>query len=125
MHIYMKDAFEKGKIKLLVNSIEAKDYLSKKKEYINANPEEQANFELPNLQTDLLVNEMINLSYELTGDNKIKLVEPRSGTKDRYVSVAYGNYYISDKERDLQKTTKSNLNISDLFGFKAPNIRKV
>ncbi|APH20937.1 terminase large subunit domain-containing protein [Clostridium botulinum] len=125
IHTFMKNALEKGKIKFLVNSIEAKDYLSKKKEYNNANPEEQANFEMPNLQTDLLINEMINLSYELTGDNKIKLVEPRSGTKDRYISVAYGNYYITEKERDLQKPNKLKLNILQLFGFKAPNIRKI
>lgn len=108
MHLIMKDIFEQGKIKLLVNSIESKDYLETKKEYINASPEQKAIFELPYIQSDLLINEMINLSYEINkNSNKLKLTEPQGGTKDRYVSLGYANYYIKTLEKDLLDNKKS------------------
>lgn len=103
MHLSMKDIFEKGKIKLLVNSIKSKDYLDTKKEYLNSSTEGKVSFELPYAQTDLLINEMVNLSYEINKNtNKLKLVEPSTGYKDRYVSLAYANMYIKRLEEDLQ-----------------------
>lgn len=102
MHLHMKDIFENGKIKLLVNSVESKDYLDTKKEYGNASPTEKVMFEMPYIQTDLLMNEMINLSYEINkSTNKLKLTEPRNGTKDRYISMGYANYFIKTLEKDL------------------------
>lgn len=109
MHLYMKDVFEKGKIKLLVNSVESKDYLDTKKEYTNGSALDKVQFELPYMQTDLLLNEMVNLSYEINS-NYIKLVEPRMGTKDRYVSVGYGNAFINTLEQNLYVKKKVNLN---------------
>lgn len=103
MHMYMRDAIEKNRIKLLVNSTEAKDYLDTKKEYNNASGQEKARFEIPYLQTEALINEMVNLSYEINKNtNKIKLIEPRNGTKDRYISLGMGNYYIKKIELELQ-----------------------
>ena len=41
-----------------------------------------------------LINEAINLSQEWR-DGRVKLIEPRSGTKDIIVAFAYGNYVSS------------------------------
>jgi len=102
IHMAVKDCFERGKIKLLVSATESKDYLETKKEYTNASIKEKAILERCYIQTDLMINEMINLSYEIRESTKlIKLIEPRNSTKDRYISLAYGNYFIKLLERDL------------------------
>lgn len=108
MHLSMKDVLEKSKIKLLINSTEAKDYLDTKKEYKDSNTEGKVLFELVFVQGDLLINEMLNLNYEINKNtNTLKLIEPRTGTKDRYISLAMGNYVIKELEKNLQKPTKS------------------
>ena len=59
-------------------------------------------YERPYLETQALVNEMMSLEYtrnEQTG--VIILYETGSNTKDRYVSLAYGNYFINLLEQDL------------------------
>ena len=50
-------------------------------------------------QTTNLINEMINL--ELVDIEKIKLKEQAGKRKDRFSSVAYGNYFITTLEIDL------------------------
>lgn len=89
---------------LLVNMDEAQDILQKNvPEYINAlDGEIMAFYERPYAETQALINEMMELEYtrnEQTG--MITLLETGSNTKDRYVSLAYGNYYISILEKDL------------------------
>jgi hypothetical protein len=104
MHLAVRDALEKKKIKLLINSTEARDYLETKKEYRDGSMEEKVDYEYPYMQTDLLINEMINLSYEMNDSSRlIKLIEPRNGVKDRYISFAMGNYYIKQLEMELSK----------------------
>ena len=49
-----------------------------------------------------MLNEAINLSQEWR-EGKVKLTEPRSGTKDIIVSFAYGNYVSSLIINDLEK----------------------
>lgn len=59
-------------------------------------------YERPYLETQALINEMMSLEYtrnEQTGI--ITLFETGSNTKDRYVSLAYGNYFIGLLEQDL------------------------
>ena len=111
----MKDVFEKNKIKLLTNSIKAKDYLENNKEYRDNSSENRALFDLPYVQTDLLINEMVNLSYEIK-TAKIKLLEPSNGYKDRYVSLAYGNLFIKKMEEDLQGEGSQD-NLSELLSY--------
>ncbi|MDV3426618.1 MAG: terminase [Bacillota bacterium] len=115
MHVAMKDVFEKNKIKLLTNSIKAKDYLENNKEYRDNSSENRALFDLPYVQTDLLINEMVNLSYEIKA-GKIKLLEPSNGYKDRYVSLAYGNLFIKKMEEDLQGEGSQD-NLSELLSY--------
>lgn len=116
IHKYMKDALERGKFKLLINSIEAEDFLDKIKEYSTGDGITQANFLLPYVQIEALINEMVNLSYEINkNSNTIKLIEPRNARKDRYTSVSYGNYFIQQLELDLESQSQSDYDFTFFY----------
>ena len=71
--------------------------------------EEKFRFKLPYVMTMSLINEAINLSQEWR-DGKVKLVEPRLGTKDIIISFAYGNYISSLIINDLEMSSVEALN---------------
>lgn len=102
--IALRTVFETQMIDLLVNFDTAKDVLeSHIPEYTSSpDPEVMSFYERPFLETQALINEMISLEYtrnEQTGI--ITLFETGSNTKDRYISLAYGNYFIGLLEQDL------------------------
>ena len=104
MHMGMNSALTKGKLKFLISNLNCREqFLDKKKEYELASPEEKARLEIPYLQSDFTLNEMINLETEYIGGTKIKLVEPSTGTKDRYITSGYINYFIDTLERNLSE----------------------
>lgn len=93
-----------GLIDLLVSFNEAiEDILPNNKEYMSASdPNVQAFFESPYLETQELVSETTALVYEKkeqTGTIVIK--EAGSNRKDRYTSCSYGSYFASLLEKDL------------------------
>lgn len=102
--VSLRTIFETQMIDLLVNFDEAKDILESNVPEYSSSPdgEVMAFYERPYLETQALVNEMMSLEYtrnEQTGI--ITLFETGSNTKDRYVSLAYGSYFISLLEQDL------------------------
>lgn len=102
--LLLRSVLESQMIDLLINLDEAKDILeSKIPEYASIlDTEIKTFYERPYLETQALINEMMSLEYtrnEQTGI--ITLFETGSNTKDRYVSLAYGNYYIGLLEQDL------------------------
>lgn len=124
MHTTMKGALVDGKYKMLVSSYESSEYLDGKKEYDKASAEDKVRYELPYIYSDLTLNEMINLNKEYVSVTKIKLTEPSTGTKDKYIASAMGNLFVQDElEVKLSKKT-TNVNVSQLFQFTAPRIRK-
>lgn len=92
MAMMTRALFEKKKIKLLVNEIDGKDHLTDKHNYLEIDGEQKANLILPYIQTTMLVNEMINLEYEIN-NGKVKVYETGRNRKDRYSSLGYGIYY--------------------------------
>ena len=63
--------------------------------------EKQAQLLAPYLQTERLVYEMVNLKVEINR-GYIKLKEASySSRKDRYMALAYGNYYANELEKSL------------------------
>lgn len=94
-------------IDLLIEDIDFEQKLEENVEYYRMTTEEQIQLKLPYVMTMALINEAINLSQEWK-DGKVKLTEPRSGTKDIIVSFAYGNYISSliinklEKEEDTE-----------------------
>lgn len=98
----LRDDFKKGNIELLVNEIEGRDYLIDRMDYTQATAYDQAHLELPYLQTTALVNELVNLEYEMSG-GFVKIKEVGSARKDRYSSLGYANYLADILEEDLRK----------------------
>lgn len=95
-------------VELLANINEVEDILQNNiPEYNTTDLDVQSFYERPYLETQALVNEMIALEYtrnEQTGI--ITLYETGSNTKDRYVSLAYGSYFIGLLEQDLSSASE-------------------
>ncbi len=101
--IKMRTAIENGKIELLINDIEGRDYMEDKFDFDSkgSSTDMQARMLAPFLQTSALINEMVNLEYDLL-NGKIRLKERGKMRKDRYSSLAYGNLLASRLEEDLK-----------------------
>ena len=57
----------------------------------------------PHVQIDMLITEAVNLSAEFK-EGRVRLKEPRSGTKDRVVCLSYGNYIASKLENKYNQS---------------------
>ena len=103
--VSLRDNLKRGKFKLLVDDREGREYLLKLKGFSLLPIEEQVKFEMPYKQVSALVNEMVNLEYELL-NNYIRVKEARNARKDRYSCVSYGNFYASELEREMMRKKK-------------------
>lgn len=101
--VLLRDGFKRGKIKLTINEMEGREHLKRFKGYESLPEETKTKFISTYVQTTLLINEMINLEAEFNDNGQVKLKEPNSKRKDRYSSVAYGNYVATLLERKLNK----------------------
>ena len=101
--VEMRDKLQKKLFGFLVDETKAEDYLIKSKsgEFMtNDDPSAKSFFMAPYTQTSLLIGECIGLTMTMVAGN-IKLVEMSGSRKDRYTSVAYGNYFASFLDGDL------------------------
>ena len=106
-----------NKIDFLVNNNIARDeVLPDFKDYVECEDlEEQARYEMPFLNTQLMINESAELQYEkMPQTGAIKIKEQGSNRKDRYTSVSYGSYFIDQLELDLM-AEKPKVDMSDYF----------
>ena len=115
----LRDDFRQGKIKLLLNDEDAERLLKSYKWYYQLDSKLQTKLLLPYIHTHLLIDEMVNLESEFK-DNNVKLKEQPNKRKDRYSSLAYGDYFIKSLERKLirPKNTSSSFEIK----FRAPKL---
>lgn len=121
MHVSMLGSLSDKKYKMLISSMLCKDeYLSEKKEYKSATPEDKAKYETPYILSDLTLNEMVNLSKEYIQGGKIRLVEPSNGLKDKYITSAMANMFIQELETELTNRNNNNFDISQLLQYKSP-----
>ena len=102
----LKKQLDCSNIKFLISMQDKQNLLEDNGKYFDLSSEELANELLPYAQIDLLVQEAINLKAEFKND-KIKLVEPRSGTKDRAVVLSYGNYIADLIENEWNKQAQT------------------
>jgi hypothetical protein len=91
-----------NKMRLLIDDVEFDVELSKRSDYFKMTSEQRMREKLPFVQTEFLVQEAISLRQEIR-EGKIKLKEPRSFTKDRIVTLAYGNMFFNKLENKLSK----------------------
>jgi hypothetical protein len=121
----LRQTFADGKIDLLINHSEfMEDVNVRIPEYGKVTAEEQVFFEAPYLETGFLINELINLQYEkLEQTGLIRVRERGSALKDRYSSLAMGNYFASKLELDLFKKSEHDVDVNAFASLsRAPNI---
>ena len=98
----LRKQLETNNIKFLVSMQAHQDELIESGEYYEYTAEEMAAELEPYGQTDMLVIEAVNLKTIIKQD-KVKLEEPRNGTKDRIVVISYGNHIIDLIENAWQQ----------------------
>lgn len=122
--IMLRDDFKQGRIKLLINPEDGERLLKSQRFYKSLDSVTQTELLLPYIHTDLLIDEMINLSSEIR-DGNVRLKEQASKRKDRYSSLAYGNYFAKTLEREITYGAQETNDLSYLFNFRAPSIKKI
>ena len=82
-----------------------------------------ANGTLASIQTDFFIEEVANLQLKTLNGGKLTVERnSKSMDKDRYSACSYMSYYIMTYENKTKKDNK--VNVSQLFQFTAPRIRK-
>lgn len=101
-HVTVKDVIERNLIEFLIDIQDATNgALNEEYSLIGKTGEEQAFYMAHYLQTERLINEMINLTMEFK-NGYVKLKESTSlARKDRYMALAYAMYFANILEQDL------------------------
>lgn len=97
----LKDKITNKRINFLISKSDVREYFMNEAWFMKLGTEEQVQLLNPYLQTTLLENEMVLLE-RIDHPKYIKLKEQSGKRKDRYISTAYGNYFISLLEKELQ-----------------------
>ena len=118
--IGLREGFRSGRIRLLETEYDSEDTLKDIRGYKSLNPQERLRFQLPYIQTTLLIDELIKLRHEET-NGKVKVYERSGMRKDRYSSLAYNYYVATQLETKLTKKYNMNIENTDLFVIKPPS----
>lgn len=121
--LLLRESFKQGKIRLLINDDDAEEnILEDIKGYKNLDMSSQLMLKMPYMNTTLLINELINLKYE-PKSNMIRVYEKAGFRKDRYSSLAYNYWLITQLELQLNEEDETdNFDFNTLL-FRAPNVR--
>lgn len=80
-----------------------------------------ANFLLPFIQTDRLIDEIMNLEYVQRGNTTTVKQVSNAIEKDRYSALAYGNFYIYLREqKDSRRNNRTSNSAVQFFSMKKP-----
>lgn len=108
-----KDSLRRGKIRFPVDERDSMDIVESVNGYHNLDSNTRGLLKKPYVQATLMQTEILNLEKELTSLGEIRLVEPRSGRKDRYSSVSYLDYFVTEylelKLRKSQRPVETDL----------------
>ena len=92
-----KNTLRQGMFKLPIHEDETKDILEKYDGFKNLEREYQLELKLPYIQTTIMATEILNLEDENDGVGEtVKIKESRSARKDKYSSISYLNYFVSE-----------------------------
>lgn len=121
-----KDTLRKGMFKLPVHEDETRDTLEAYEGYKSLEKEYQLELKLPYIQTTIMATEILNLEDENAnkGNGIVKIKESRSARKDKYSSISYLNYFVSEY-LELHNRSKNNVNVnpSEMFMIKQARTR--
>ena len=104
--VFLKNGFTSGKIRLLIDDNEKKMDCSTTDKRFNTDGDYSAYILHPFVQITTMVYEIINLEYEVRPDGNIVVKEVGKARKDRFSSIAYGNYLAELIEREEIKKNK-------------------
>ena len=117
--LLLREGFRSGKIRLLSPDTEKEDLLSALKGYSSLSQYDQSRLSLQYLNTNLLINELINLQHDESG-GIVKVYEKSGMRKDRYSSLSY-NYYVACQLEAKLKNHSNNFSKSDALScIRAP-----
>lgn len=114
MWMELRRQLDSNNIKFLINTQDKQTQIENDGSYFDMSSEEFAESIAPYGQVDLMIQEAVNLSAEFK-DGRVKLKEPRMGTKDRAVCLSYGNYIASKLENKYnQSMQEDDVDIDDI-----------
>lgn len=92
-------------ISFLIDEVEYDANIANDKDWFKWTSEDRARRKLPYVSTMFMINEAVNLTKEWR-EGKLFLHEPRSGTKDSIVAMAYANAIADKIENYLQQKSQ-------------------
>lgn len=110
MWLDLQSRLRNEEISVLIEDIDFERNFEETKEYYTLSIEDKTIIRLPFVQSMELIKEATNLSQEWR-EGKVKLSEPRSGTKDRIVALSYGNYIGTLIQNKLDKNNNNSNDI--------------
>lgn len=114
MWMELRRQLDSNNIKFLINTQDKQTQIENDGSYFDMSSEEFAETIAPYGQVDLMIQEAVNLSAEFK-DGRVRLKEPRMGTKDRAICLSYGNYIASKLENKYnQSMQEDDLDIDDI-----------
>lgn len=122
MAFMLREGLRSGRVRLLIDEFEAEELLKEIPSYSKLSPVEQAKIQLPYIHTTLLIDELVNLQHEVSGD-KIKVYEKHGMRKDRYSSLAYNYYAALQIEQKLNKQMAMTVDAPSMFMVKPPKYK--
>lgn len=123
MCLNLRAGFQNGNINLLVSEVDMEQKYTKFiKGFSNLSESDQAAVRLPYYQTSFMVNEIINLEYEILNGN-VKVKEKTSMRKDRYSSILYSYYVVQEISRQ-RRAKSTGPSIASLLPFRKGIRRK-
>ena len=120
MAMDLKDKIINKRISFLLSKSDVREHFDNESWYHKISAEDQLDLMMPYIQTQLLETEMVLLE-RVPHDKFVKLKEQNGKRKDRYVSCAMGNFFITKLERDLNKRTNKVTDPSKYFLFGGGN----
>lgn len=118
MALALRAGLQNGYINLLIDDTNIDDKLSKMRGYSKLSEAEQAKLRLPYIQTSLLINELINLTHDVS-NGLIKVKEKSGMRKDRYSSLEYGWYVVQELSKKL-KPKNTTTDLTKYISVRAP-----
>lgn len=116
IYAYIKTQMSSGKIKTLIDEVEAKAKLMLTKAGQKMTPEERNEYLRPFIETSILREQMLNMAQK--DEDRVNIVLKqvnRKVKKDKFSAFMYGLYFIEQEEERAKK--RRSFNIADLLLF--------
>ena len=116
----LREGFNSGRIRLLVNEYDAEPLLGGLRGYDSCTPVEQMMLQAPYINTTLLIDEIVKLRHEDAGGGKIRVIERSDMRKDRYSSMSYNYYVALQLENKMSRRQARSADAGEMFIIKPP-----